>query len=294
VAQFATDPKSGLASRINCPRKTILLREPVLKYLQSVKLPLSLTLAAITLSSFSIQAQEPAPLPMSANELATRLDASLQGNARIRSQLEIHFPSGGKRVLQLQIKQRRTTTTTDLSYRVLWPNEYKDQAVILHQESGKAPTGSVIIPRQPIRTLGASQMNEGLFGSDLAYEDAVENVYGWKGQALVGTEVINNVNCQILESKPGNSTASIYARARSWIDPRRLVPLRIEKYSASGELMRRIDITRVARDEKHNPIAAGLTVRSPGKNTMTEFNGAHIDQDVNLTDEDFTPAGAVR
>ena len=231
---------------------------------------------------------------MSANELASRMDASLQGNALIRSQLEIRFPSGGKRVLQLQIKQRRTKTTTDLSYRVLWPNEYKDQIVILHQENGKAPTGSAIIPHQPVRALGASQMNEGLFGSDLAYEDAVENVYGWKGQALVGTEVINNVSCQILESKPGNSTASIYARARSWIDPRRLVPLRIEKYSASGELMRRIDTTRVARDEKHNPIPAGLTVRSPGKNTMTEFNGAHIDQDVNLTDEDFTPAAAVR
>lgn len=231
---------------------------------------------------------------MSANELASRMDASLEGNALIRTQLEIHFPSGGKRVLQLQIKQRRTKTATDLSYRVLWPNEYKDQVVILHQESGKASTGSVILPHQPVQRLGASQMDEGLFESDLAYEDAVENVYGWKEQALVGTETINGVSCQILESKPGNSAPSIYARARSWIDPRRLVPLRIEKYSPSGELMRRIDITRVARDQKHNPIPAGLTVRSPGKKTMTEFNGARIDQDVNLTDEDFNPANAAR
>jgi len=259
-----------------------------------VKLSLSLTLAAITLGFISLQAQESAAPAFSASELASRMDASLQGTALIRTQLELHFPSGGKRVLQLQIKQRRTKAATDLSYRVIWPNEYKDQAVVLHQENGKAPSGSVIVPHQPVRTLGAAQMNEGLFESDLAYEDAVENVYAWKEQTLAGTEVINNVNCQILESKPGSSANSIYGKVRSWIDPRRFVPLRIEKYSASGELLRRIDITRVARDEKHNPIPAGLTVRSPGKNTMTEFNGARIDQDVNLTDDDFTPTGVTR
>ena len=102
------------------------------------------------------------------------------------------------------------------------------------------------------------------------------------------------MNCQILESKPDSSSVSIYAKVRSWIDPRRFVPLRIEKYSSSGELVRRIDITRVARDEKHHPIPANLTVHGPRKNSVTEFNGARIDQDVNFTDADFTPAKAFR
>ena len=74
----------------------------------------------------------------------------------------------------------------------------------------------------------------------------------------------------------------------------RLVPLRIEKYSSSGELVRRIDITRIARDEKHNPIPASLTVHGPRKNSVTEFNGARIDQDVSFTDADFTPAGILK
>ena len=137
-------------------------------------------------------------------------------------------------------------------------------------------------------------MDEGLFESDLSYQDAIENVYGWKEQAIVGSEAINGVNCQILESKPGNSSVSIYAKARSWIDPRRLVPLRIEKYSHSGELIRRIEITRIARDEKHNPIPAGLTVHGLRKNTVTVFNGARIDQDVTFTDDDFKPASVLR
>ena len=67
--------------------------------------------------------------------------------------------------------------------------------------------------------------------------------------------------------------------------------MRIEKYSSSGELVRRIDITRVARDEKDHPIPGNLTVHGPRKNSVTEFNGARIEQNVNFTDADFTPEG---
>ncbi|HEY2799247.1 MAG TPA: outer membrane lipoprotein-sorting protein [Chthoniobacterales bacterium] len=228
---------------------------------------------------------------MSAEELASRLDAVVQGSALIRTRLEIRWSNGAKRVLQLQIKQRRAKNASDLAYRVLWPEEYKDRVVILHQDAGSAPSGSIILPHEPARPIEASQMSNGLFESDLSYQDAIENVYGWKKQAIVGSETLNGIACQILESKPGNSSASTYAKVRSWIDPRRLVQLRIEKYSSSGKLIRRIDVTRVARDEKDRPIPGNLTVHGPRKETVTEFNGARIDQHVTFTDADFTPAG---
>jgi len=256
----------------------------------SVKPFFALAIAAAALCLISIHAAEPAPPAMSAAEIADRLNAVSQGNALIRTKLEVRPPDGARRVLQLQIKQRRTKTATDLVYQALWPDEHKGEAVILHQAQGIAK-GSIIVPQQPVRAIKSSEMNEGLFDSDLSYQDAVENFFAWKKQALVGSETINGVNCQILESKPDSSTVSIYAKVRSWIDPQRFVPLRIEKYSSSGELVRRIDITRVARDEKHNPIPASLIVHGPRKNSVTEFNGARIDQDVNFTDADFTAAG---
>ena len=249
-----------------------------------------LTTLAATLAVACVRAADPAAGPMSAAELAARLDSLREGSALIRSKLEIRSPDVGQRVLQLQIKERRTKTSTDLVYQVLWPNELKGEAVILHQGQGVAK-GSIIVPQQPVRAIKASQMNEGLFGSDLSYQDAVENFFAWKKQTLIGSETINGVNCQILESKPDSSSVSIYSKVRSWIDPQRFVPLRIEKYSSSGEIVRRIDVTRVARDEKHNPIPASLTVHGPRKNSVTEFNGARIDQDVQFTDADFTAAG---
>ena len=230
---------------------------------------------------------------MSAAELADQLDVVSQGSALIRTKLEVRSLAGAKRVLQLQIKQRRTKTTSDLAYQVLWPDEHKGEAVILHQAHGVAK-GSIIVPQQPVRAIKASQMNEGLFDSDLSYQDAVENFFAWKKQALIGSETINGVNCQILESKPDSSSVSIYAKVRSWVDPERFVPMRIEKYSSSGELVRRIDVTRVARDEKHHPIPASLTVHGPRKNSITEFNGARIDQDVQFPDADFTAAGVLK
>ena len=259
----------------------------------AVKPFLALAIAAAAFCLISIRGAEPAPPAMSAAELADQLDVVSQGRALIRSKLEVRSLEGAKRVLQLQIKQRRTKTTSDLVYQVLWPDEHKGEAVLLHQANGVAK-GSVIVPQQPVRAIKASQMNEGLFDSDLSYQDAVENFFAWKKQALVGSETINGVNCQILESKPDSSSVSIYAKVRSWIDPQRFVPMRIEKYSSSGELVRRIDVTRVARDEKHHPIPASLTVHGPRKNSVTEFNGARIDQDVQFTDVDFTTAGVLK
>jgi len=256
----------------------------------AVKPFLPLAIAAAAFCLISIRGAEPAPPAMSAAELADQLDVVSQGSALIRTKLEVRSLAGAKRVLQLQIKQRRTKTTSDLAYQVLWPDEHKGEAVILHQAHG-VTKGSIIVPQQPVRAIKASQMNEGLFDSDLSYQDAVENFFAWKKQALVGSETINGVNCQILESKPDSSSVSIYAKVRSWIDPQRFVPMRIEKYSSSGELVRRIDVTRVARDEKHHPIPASLTVHGPRKNSVTEFNGARIDQDVSFTDADFTPEG---
>lgn len=231
---------------------------------------------------------------MSAEALAAKLDAVGQGSATVRTQMEIRTNEGGKHTFQLQIKQRRTKVGTDLVYLVLWPNDQKGKAVILHQKTGAAPTGSVIEPPHTVRALKESEMSEGLFDSDLAYQDAVENFFAWKKQALVGNEVVDRINCQILESKPDSSSETIYGKVRSWIDPARLVPLRIEKYSPSGDLIRRIDTDRVAKDDKHNSIPAGLAVHGPRKNTVTKFNGASIKHDVSFSDADFTAESVLR
>jgi hypothetical protein len=246
----------------------------------------------ITVLTLSAHSAESIGTPLSAKDLAASLSAVQEGSSYVRLRLEVKQPAGTAQItLQIQIKQRRTRTVTDVVYQLLWPKERKGEAVLLHQADGSPPSGSIYIPSDEPRPVNASQMNEALFGSDLAYQDVIENFFEWENQKIVGNEVLNNVNCVMLESRPGKGTSSIYASVRSWIDARRLVALRVEKYLPSGQIGRRIDTTRVAADDKGRPIPADLTVRGSRENSVTVLDGSRIRHDVAFTDRDFAPEG---
>jgi hypothetical protein len=241
--------------------------------------------------SFAGDADAESPV-MSARDLAASLSARRDGTSDVRLRLEVKQPSGATKIaLQLQIKQRRTKAATDLVYQVLWPKERKGEAVLLHQVDGRPPTGSLFMPPDKLRSLDASQMNEALFGSDLSYQDVIENFFAWENQAIVGNEEVNRVSCVVLESKPGKGESSPYGSVRSWIDPSRLVPLRVEKYLPSGGLARRIETTRVATDDKGRFIPANLTVRGSREDSVTELDGSRIKHDVTYADREFSPEG---
>ena len=230
-----------------------------------------------------------APAALSATDLAARLSATLEdGNSLVRVRLEVK--GAADTTLQLQIKQRRTKNSTEVVYQVLWPKERKGEAVLLQRSGNRPTTGTVFVPPNTIRTLDAGDMKDALFGSDLAYADVVDNFFAWDQQALVGTEPVDGVPCQILESKPGKGGRSIYGSVRSWIDTRRLVPLRVEKYSNSGQTLRRIDTTRVVGVDGRQ-IPANLSVRRPGQNSATALDGSKIKRGMTYTDREFTPDG---
>ena len=225
--------------------------------------------------------------PLSAGELASRLGALQQdGPSYVRLRMEISGST--KTTFQIQIKQRRTKSASEVLYQVLWPKEHKGDAVLLRQIGNHLPTGTAFTPPNTVRSI--DDLKGSLLGGDLSYQDAIENFFLWSQQVILGAEDVGGVKCQILESKPGNGEHSIYGSVRAWIDSRRMVPLRIEKYSASGQLLRRIDITQVVLDGA-NHIPADFVVHGPRAETSTILDGSRIRHDVNYTDANFTPNG---
>ena len=181
---------------------------------------------ALTVGFVTASAAEPEPSQMSAAELAGRLSAKQQdGASYVRLRMEL---PGGNGTLQLQIKSRASRAGTDLVYQILFPKERKGEAVLL-RKAGNRVTGTLFTPPDSVRTRGAAQLDEPLFGSDLSYEDVIDNFFAWDQQEIVGTEMVDRVNCTVLESKPGKGERSSYASVRTWIDTRRMVPLRVEK-----------------------------------------------------------------
>jgi outer membrane lipoprotein-sorting protein len=228
-----------------------------------------------------------APAPASAPDLASRLSALYQnGSTYVRARMEIQGAT--KETLQLQIKQRRTKTSTDILYQVLFPKDRKGESVLLRKTGDRPASGLVFTPPATVRPV--ESMKSPLLGSDLTCEDIVENFFAWDSQAIAGTAVVDGVNCTILESKPGKGERSSYGSVRTWVDTRRTVPLRVEKYSSSGQLLRRIDTTRVVPDAG-NHIPANLVVHGARPNLTTELEGSRIRHDVTFTDADFSEEG---
>lgn len=249
--------------------------------------PFHLATAAMSIALvFSSLAAEPAS-PMSAGELASRLSA-LRHNGASYVRVKMDINGAKKETLQLQIKERRSKNATDVVYQVLWPKERKGESVLLRKSGARGASGSVFLPPNTLRTI--DDLKAPLLGSDLSYEDIVEDFFAWDRQTIVGTEAVGSVNCQLLESKPGKGEHSSYGSVRSWIDMRRMVPLRVEKYSGSGQLIRRIDTTRVVADAGHH-IPANLTVSGVRQGSTTELDGTRIKHGVALTDRDFTTDG---
>jgi Outer membrane lipoprotein-sorting protein len=240
----------------------------------------------IAIAMGSLASAEDASRGSSATELASRLSALRQdGTSSIRMRMEIRGES--KTNLQLLVKQRRTKDSSEVVYQVLWPKERKGEAVLLRKPGNGTATGVHFLPPNTVKTIGDT--SEPLFDGDLAYEDVVDNFFAWDQQSIVGTEKVDGVECQILESKPGKAK-SIYGSVKSWVDPRRMVPLRVEKFSQSGKAVRRIDTLRVVSSDGRN-IPSNLSVRGPGRGGGTILDGSKIRHDVTFSDREFTPEG---
>ena len=221
-----------------------------------------------------------------ASDLAAKLRAKQSGSMFVRIRMEIG--SGEKQTLQIQIKSRVSDAGGDIVYQILFPKERKGESVLLHRFGHKF-SGTLFTPPNNLKSIGSAEMKQSLFGSDLSYEDIIDSPFAWSQQAIVGTEDMDGTPCQILESKPGKGQTSSYSSVKSWIDSRRLVPLRIEKYDSSGKVIRRINTTRVLL-EGGDSLPIDLKVYGPG-GSVTHITGSRLKRGVSYADTEFTPEG---
>ncbi|HKP01950.1 MAG TPA: outer membrane lipoprotein-sorting protein [Chthoniobacterales bacterium] len=217
------------------------------------------------------------------SELAAKLRAKESGSSFVR----IRMQAGGD-TLQVQIKSRVSAATTDIVYQILFPKERKGESVLLHR-SGHKFTGTLLKLPDTLKSIGAGEMSQPLFGSELSYEDIIDSPFAWSQQTIVGTENVGRFACQILESKPDKDSSSSYASVKSWIDPSRMVPLQIEKYDSSGKVVRRINITRMLLDGGDS-LPADLEVSGP-RGSVTHITGSSIKRGPSYADAQFTPEG---
>src|SRR3954449_7225321 len=108
----------------------------------------------------------------SASDLAAGLRAKQEGSTFVRVRMQI---SSGQ-ILQVQIKSRVSDAASDIVYQILFPKERKGESVLLHR-SGNKFTGSLFKAPDTLKQIGAGEMNQALFGTDLSYEDIIDSPF---------------------------------------------------------------------------------------------------------------------
>ena len=100
--------------------------------------------------------------------------------------------------------------------------------------------------------LSGHMLRQSVMGSDMSYEDAMEDrrlnrMYNAK---VTGEESIDNRKVWVMElnAKVENVT---YEKQKMWVDQERFVPLKQEMYAKSGQLLKRVILENVQKIDGH-------------------------------------------
>jgi outer membrane lipoprotein-sorting protein len=82
-------------------------------------------------------------------------------------------------------------------------------------------------------------LKEGMMGSDVSYEDALESgaIRDSYDISILGTEVLDGRACYVLDLNAKVRTVN-YERQKMWVDGERFVVLKAEMYAKSGRLLK--------------------------------------------------------
>lgn len=96
--------------------------------------------------------------------------------------------------------------------------------------------------------LSGHMLKQSLMGSDLSYEDMMENrrLTEMYNSEIVGEEIIDGRNTWVLQLTAKVDDAS-YESRKVWIDTEKYVPLREELYAKSGQLLKKTELKEVKK-----------------------------------------------
>jgi outer membrane lipoprotein-sorting protein len=96
--------------------------------------------------------------------------------------------------------------------------------------------------------ISGHMLRQSLMGSDLSYEDMMENVELLEDYDadVIGSEVIQERDCWIVELQAKTADVNYQIR-KIWVDKERFIPLKEELYAKSGKLLKKTDLYDISK-----------------------------------------------
>ena len=222
-----------------------------------------------------------------AEDLAAAMRPKPSTGFFLKMSMEVAAAGQAKSSLNVQVKGRRLGTTTDLLYQIQWPKDRKGEGVLIHWKDGKFDSGYTYKPGGDVVPLTRKDLLNPMFGSELTLLDTDMGFWDWEKQSDKGTGKVGKADCRIIDLEPANSRPDGYRRVRAWIDPAKLVPMKIEKFTDEG-LARVIVTTDIAKTDDGRFIPKEYTVGRSEAGPATKISGTKQEL-VEFEDAQFTP-----
>lgn len=195
---------------------------------------LSILLAITTVAQTKEQSQD-------ATEILNRVDKNINSNTSItKSNMIIYGRRNSRTVTSIGYSQGENKSFAEY----LAPEREKGTKML------KLENNLWIYSPSTDRTIQLSghMLKQSLMGSDLSYEDMMENrkLTEMYNSHVIGTDTIDGRETWILQLEAKVEDVSYHSR-KIWVDTQRYVPLREELYAKSGQLLKKTELKDVKK-----------------------------------------------
>jgi outer membrane lipoprotein-sorting protein len=146
-------------------------------------------------------------------------------------------------------------------------------------------------PADRIITISGHLLRQSVMGSDLSYEDMMENdhLVEMYDAEVTGTETVDGHECWVISMVSKGDDVAYHSR-KIWVDTERYLPLKEERFARSGRLLKTTAIKEAVwtGDRWYMKRAVFKDMLSSGEGT--EYIVERIDFDVDIPGHVFTKA----
>lgn len=143
---------------------------------------------------------------------------------------------------------------------------------------------------QVVRLKGAS-LRQNVMGSTMSYEDltSTAKIYDTYNATIIGEEKANGFDCWKLELVAKEKGAT-YPLETLWVDKATFVNVKAEYKSASGKMLRTLDVSKIEKIGNNFFSMVSTYVDTSRKNATSIMTINNVDLNVNLSDKTFSIA----
>jgi outer membrane lipoprotein-sorting protein len=138
-------------------------------------------------------------------------------------------------------------------------------------------------PNERIISISGHLLRQSVMGSDLSYEDFMENdvlTEAYKAE-IAGIDTVDNRACYVLNLEAKTEDVNYYSR-KIWVDKKRWLPLKEQRYAKSGKLLKKTEILDVFRvKERWYPQKIKFKdMLSRGEGTIMTIDSLNLDAEI--------------